>query len=45
MLGAFSNYLEFTEEDWKKAIEARVPPKTVEVNLKAFALGRVAGAR
>ncbi len=45
MLGAFSNYLEFAEEDWKKAIEARVPPKTVEINLKAFALGREAGAK
>ena len=45
MLGAFSNYLEFAEEDWKKAIEARVPPKTVEINLKAFALGREAGRK
>ena len=44
MLGAFSNYLDFSEEDWKKAIEARVPPKTVDINLRAFELGRKAGA-
>jgi len=45
MLGAFSNYLDFPEEDWKKAIEARVPKKTIEVNLKAFELGRNATKR
>ena len=45
MLGAFSNYLGFSEEDWKKAIEARVPKKTIEVNLKAFELGRAAAKR
>lgn len=44
MLGAFSNYLDFTEDEWRKAIEARVPPKTVDINLKAFELGRKAGA-
>ena len=45
MLGAFSNYLDFPEDDWKKAVEARVPKKTVEVNLKAFELGRNATKR
>jgi indolepyruvate ferredoxin oxidoreductase beta subunit len=45
MLGAFSNYLDFTEDEWKKAIEGRVPPKTVEANLRAFELGRKAGGR
>ncbi len=45
MLGAFSNYLEFSEDEWTKAIEARVPPKTIDVNLKAFQLGREAGKR
>ncbi|HYW68130.1 MAG TPA: indolepyruvate oxidoreductase subunit beta, partial [bacterium] len=44
MLGAFSNYLNFTEDEWKSAIEKRVPPKTVDINLKAFELGRKAGA-
>jgi len=45
MLGAFSNHLGFSEEDWKKAIEARVPKKTIDVNLKAFDLGRGATKR
>lgn len=40
MLGAFSNYLDFPEEDWRKTIEERVPKKTIEVNLRAFELGR-----
>lgn len=40
MLGAFSSFLEFGDSDWRKAIEARVPPKTIEVNLRAFELGR-----
>ena len=44
MLGAFSNYLDFTEDEWRSAIEKRVPPKTVDINLKAFELGRKAGA-
>ena len=42
MLGAFSTFLEFTEDEWKAAIEARVPKKTIETNLKAFELGRAA---
>ena len=45
MLGAFSSFLEFDDADWRKAIEARVPPKTVDVNLRAFELGRRAAAR
>jgi indolepyruvate ferredoxin oxidoreductase beta subunit len=45
MLGAFSNYLDFPEEDWRRAIEGRVPKKTVDVNLKAFELGRDATRR
>jgi indolepyruvate ferredoxin oxidoreductase beta subunit len=45
MLGAFSNYLDFTEDEWRKAIEARVPKKTIEINSKAFELGRRASAR
>jgi indolepyruvate ferredoxin oxidoreductase beta subunit len=45
MLGAFSDYLDFPEDDWKGAIQARVPKRTVEVNLKAFELGRNATKR
>lgn len=45
MLGAFSNYLDFSVDEWKSAIEKRVPAKTVDINLKAFELGRKAGAQ
>lgn len=40
MLGALSFVLEFPEDAWEKAIRESVPPKTVEVNLAAFKLGR-----
>jgi indolepyruvate ferredoxin oxidoreductase beta subunit len=42
MLGAFSGFLPFTEAEWKAAIEKRVPPKTIDINLEAFELGRAA---
>ncbi|MBN2565239.1 MAG: indolepyruvate oxidoreductase subunit beta [Candidatus Eisenbacteria bacterium] len=45
MLGAFSNYLDFPDQDWRDAIAKRVPSKTVDINLRAFDLGRAAGAR
>jgi indolepyruvate ferredoxin oxidoreductase beta subunit len=45
MLGAFSGYLDFPEDDWRKAIESRVPKKTIGVNLRAFELGRNATKR
>jgi len=44
MLGAMSHFLDFTAEEWKAAIEARVPKKSIEINLKAFELGRRAVA-
>ncbi len=44
MLGAISHFLDFTDEEWKAAVEARVPKKTIEINLKAFELGRRAVA-
>jgi len=40
LLGALSAFLPFDEKIWHEAIEKRVPPKTIEVNIKAFALGR-----
>ncbi len=40
LLGAASTVLPFTEEVWRAVIEARVPKKTVEANLAAFAGGR-----
>ena len=32
----------FEKEDWMKAIEESVPPKFLELNKKAFSLGRSA---
>ena len=40
LLGRISNHFDFSEEEWMKEIEAGVPPKFVEVNKKAFHLGR-----
>ncbi|NLO86668.1 MAG: indolepyruvate oxidoreductase subunit beta [Clostridiales bacterium] len=40
LLGILSKYLPFEERVWNQAIAACVPRKTLEVNLKAFALGR-----
>ena len=42
MLGALSNYTQFMEEHWIKAIQQRVPPKTFELNRKAFEAGKSA---
>ena len=42
MLGAFSRFLDFTVEEWQEPIRKRVPPKTVDINIKAFELGRKA---
>ena len=43
MLGAVSPALPFAPETWETVIRGAVPPKTVDVNLKAFSLGMVAG--
>ena len=40
LMGRLSRYFEIPEEKWMKAIEEYVPPKFVELNKKAFALGR-----
>ena len=42
LLGALSKFLPFTENLWMDAIKKRVPPKTLEINLKAFELGKKA---
>lgn len=39
ILGALEPRLEFGEAIWKDVIEKRVPPKTVEANVRAFELG------
>ena len=40
LLGKLSNKFEFTEAQWLDALEKCVPPKFLELNKKAFALGR-----
>lgn len=39
VLGAAARYVGFEKEDWLKVIEQTVPPKTVEVNRRAFEEG------
>ncbi len=39
VLGAAARYMGFETEDWLHVIEATVPPKTVEVNQRAFEAG------
>ena len=39
ILGALEPKLGFGIDVWKQVIEGRVPPKTVEANVKAFELG------
>ena len=40
LMGRLSRYFDFTAEQWEQAIRDLVPAKFVELNLKAFALGR-----
>jgi indolepyruvate ferredoxin oxidoreductase beta subunit len=40
LLGAVSRRLAIAEEFWMKALEKMVPPKSLEVNKKAFLIGR-----
>ncbi len=40
LMGRLSHSFDFSEEVWYRAIEAVVPPKFVEINKKAFSLGR-----
>ena len=39
LMGCLSKYFDFSEEEWMTAIEKSVPPKFLEMNKKAFALG------
>ena len=34
-----AQHMDFSLEDWNTVIENTVPPKTVEINKKAFAVG------
>jgi indolepyruvate ferredoxin oxidoreductase, beta subunit len=40
MLGVLSTILEIAENDWLDVVKEAVPPKLVDVNVKAFAAGR-----
>ena len=40
MLGVLSTYLDFTVDQWEQAMGSLVKPKFLEMNLKAFHLGR-----
>lgn len=42
LIGRLSKYFDASLEDWMEALEACVPPKFVELNKKAFMLGREA---
>lgn len=39
VLGLAAKHMDFTKEDWMHVIENAVPPKTVDINKKAFELG------
>ena len=39
VLGLAAKHMEFSREDWLKVIEEKVPPKTVDINTKAFLVG------
>ncbi|MDR1801411.1 MAG: indolepyruvate oxidoreductase subunit beta [Lachnospiraceae bacterium] len=39
VLGAAARHMEFTVEEWESVIKNTVPPKTIEINLKAFMTG------
>lgn len=39
VLGAAARHMGFEKEDWLSVIETTVPPKTIEVNKKAFEAG------
>jgi len=40
LMGRLSKYFDFSEQAWQKSIEACVPAKFLELNKKAFALGK-----
>ena len=39
VLGLAAKHIGFTKEQWIEIIQKTVPPKTIEINLKAFLLG------
>ena len=43
LLGRLSRYFDFSQEEWMETIESSVPEKFLEMNRKAFLLGRSLG--
>lgn len=39
VLGLAAQHMDFDKEEWLKVIEKTVPPKTIEINQKAFLIG------
>ena len=39
VLGLAAQHMDFTREEWLKVISEKVPPKTIEINEKAFLTG------
>jgi indolepyruvate ferredoxin oxidoreductase beta subunit len=39
VLGVAAAHMDFSKEDWIEVIEKTVPPKTIEINKKAFEVG------
>jgi len=39
VLGIAAKHMDFSKEDWLEVIEKTVPPKTIEINKKAFEVG------
>ena len=39
VLGVAAQHMDFTKEQWYEVIEKTVPPKTIEINKKAFDVG------
>ena len=39
VLGLAAQHMDFTKEEWLEVIANTVPPKTVEINQKAFLVG------
>ncbi|MCM1148541.1 MAG: indolepyruvate oxidoreductase subunit beta [Butyricicoccus sp.] len=40
LMGRVSKWFDFSEQDWLDAIKQSVPPKFLDMNLRAFTLGR-----
>ena len=39
VLGMAARHMNYSKEDWENVIRAKVPPKTVDINLQGFEAG------